>query len=503
MSPAMSAEEFRAHAHKAVDWLADYWDTVHTLPVQPSVRPGDTTRRLPATAPERPEDFAQVLKDLDGILVPGLTHWQHPSFFGYFPANTSGPSVLGDILAAGLNVQGMLWSTGPAATELETTACEWLRVLLDLPAVFQGNAVLHDTATSSCLMAMTAALNRAGGSGWRTDGDTTPYTCYTSEQANVMVQRVCRTVGIGDRRLRRVPTATDTLAMRPDALLHAIQEDLANGLTPLAVIATVGTTSTCAIDPLPAIADICRRHGIWLHVDAAYAGAAAVCPEHRWINDGARHADSYSTSPHKWLLTGFDCSVLWLADPSFLLQSTSTAADYLATDPDRHRDLGNWQLPLGRRLRALKLWSVLRCHGQEGLREHIRRSVAHARHFTDLVTQDERFELAAPPRLGLVCFRLRSETHTRDLIERLNASGRLFLSATRIHGTTAARLATGGTLTRDHHVEEAWHRIRVTADALCTPPGRRPPQARGAGPASAPVPSVDSPAIRSTVDTTP
>ncbi|MEV0170328.1 pyridoxal-dependent decarboxylase [Streptomyces sp. NPDC050803] len=464
---SMDPEEFRAEAHRVVDWIADYWRELPSRPVQTAVKPGRVTSQLPPSPPATAEPFSAVMEDLDQILLPAMTHWQHPSFFGYFPANTSGPSVLGDLLSAGLNVQGMLWSTSPAATELETTVCEWLRQLLDLPGAYRGNGVVQSTATTAFLMAITAALSRAGGADWRQEGDTRAYTCYTSDQANVMVQRVCRVVGIGDRRLRRIPSDPTTLALQPEALEQAIRADLAAGLRPAMVVATVGTTSTCAVDPLPRIGEICARHGLWLHVDAAYAGVAAVCPEYRWIHDGVAWADSYSTSPHKWLLTGFDCSVLWLSDPEPLMRATSAAADYLDTDPDACLDLGNWQLPLGRRFRSLKLWSVLRCHGQQGLRAHIRRGVAHAQAMSEHLRSDGRFEPAAPQRLGLVCFRLRAgDAATTALADRLNSSGRMFVTTTRVNGRAAVRLAAGGLFTRDEHIDEAWRHIRATADSI-------------------------------------
>ncbi|MEU6895573.1 pyridoxal-dependent decarboxylase [Streptomyces sp. NPDC046557] len=468
----MSPEEFRAHAHQVVDWVADYWAKVADLPVQARTVPGQVRAALPAVAPDRSEDFASVLRDVDEVLMPGLTHWQHPSFFGWFPANTSGPSVLGDILAAGLNVQGMMWSTSPACTELETLVCDWLVDLLALPQAWRGGGVLQDTATSAMLMATTASLSRAGGEEWRSGGVTGRYVCYASDQSNIMVRRVCRVTGIGDDRLRLIPTDPRTRGMDPQRLREAVSRDIAAGYVPLLAVATVGTTSTAAVDPLREVGAVCADFGMWLHVDAAYAGAASVCPELRWIHDGIEGADSYSMSPHKWLLTGFDCSVLWLADPAPLLHATSADAAYLAVDSphagaDAPRDYSNWQLPLGRRFRALKLWSVLRCYGTAGLREHIRDGVRRAERFARLIDADERFEVAAPPQLGLVCFRLTAGNGpTNRLLDAVNTSGQALLSQTRLDGQTALRLAPGGVFTTDAHLDALWDLLRSQADRV-------------------------------------
>jgi aromatic-L-amino-acid decarboxylase len=466
----MTPAEFRRYGHAVVDWVADYWAELADHPVLSTVAPGDVAGALPPAAPEHGEPVEAMLADLDRVIMPGITHWQHPAFFGYYPANTSGPSLLGDIVSGGLGVQGMLWSTSPACTELETVVCDWLAVLLGLPAAFRGGGVIQDTASSALLVAMVAALSRAGGAQWRERGGTGRYVMYASGQGNSSIPKTARIVGIGDSRLRLVDTDGATLAMRPDHLRALIAADRAAGYTPVAVVATIGTTSTSAVDPLPEIGEICREHGIWLHVDAAYAGAAAVCPEFQWINAGAEYADSYCVNPHKWLLTGFDCDVLWIADRAALLRATSLTPEYLrdgASDSGQVIDYRDWQVPLGRRFRAVKLWFVLRWYGADGLRAHIRSGVALAQDFAGWVRADDRFEVVAPHPFSLVCFRLRAADDVNaELLRRLNASGRLFLSHTEVHGRYTLRLAIGAPATRREHVADAWRRMRQEAARL-------------------------------------
>jgi aromatic-L-amino-acid decarboxylase len=466
----MTPEEFRRYGHAVVDWVADYWSGVGDHPVQSSVAPGDVAGALPAGAPEQGEQVEAMLADLDKIIMPGITHWQHPAFFGFFPANTSGPSLLGDILSGGLNVQGMLWSTSPACTELETVVCDWLARLMGLPEAFRGNGVIQDTASSALLVAVLAALSRAGGADWRERGAGDRYVMYASTQGNSSIPKTARIVGIGDAQLRLVDVDDTTLAMRPDHLRSLIEADRAAGYTPVAVVATIGTTSTTAVDPLPAIGEICREYGVWLHVDAAYAGAAGVCPEFTWINEGVEYADSYCFNPHKWLLTGFDCDVLWIADREAMLRATSLTPAYLrdaASESGQVIDYRDWQVPLGRRFRALKLWFVLRWYGAEGLRAHIRSGVALAQEFASWVRADDRFEVMAPHPLSLVCFRLRAGNDVNaELERRLNATGRLFLSHTEVNGHYTLRLAIGAPTTTHTHVAAAWTQIQTEATHL-------------------------------------
>lgn len=469
----MTPEQFREYGHAVVDWVADYWAGLAAQPVQPPVSPGAMAAALPAAAPERGEPVAAVLADLDRLVVPATLHWQHPSYFGYFPANTSGPSVLGDLVSAGLGTQGMLWSTGPACTELETVMLDWLAGLLDLPARFRsdgpGGGVIQDSASSATLVATLAALHRASGGRWRKSGVDRRVTVYTSTQGHSSVEKAVRIAGLGSAALRLVGV-DDQFALRPEALAERLAADRAAGAVPALVVATIGTTSTTAIDPLPAIGEICREYGTWLHVDAAYAGSAAVCPELRWTHAGVELADSYCFDPHKWLLTGFDCDAFWVADRAELVEALTVLPEYLrnaATATGAVIDYRDWQVPLGRRFRALKLWFVLRWYGAEGLRAHVRTGVELAARFAGWVRADDRFEVVAPHPFGLVCFRLRDSDGTNEeLLRRLNASGALYLTHTRVRERYVLRLAVGAPATAAAHIEAAWHRIQQVAGAL-------------------------------------
>ena len=486
MTRHMTAEEFRRFGHAAVDWIADYWARIEDFPVLSQDQPGEVRQRLPETPPEQGEEFDRILDDLHRVVVPGLTHWQHPGYFGYFPANTSGPSVLGDLICAGVGVQGMLWATSPSCTELETAMLDWLAELLALPPQFRsthtGGGVIQDSASSAALVATLAALHRASGGEWRRSGVTDRYIVYTSTQGHSSIEKAARIAGVGDANVRLVPVDPDTLAMRADALREMIDADKAAGAIPTLVVATVGTTSTTAIDPLAEIGPICRSFGVWLHVDAAYAGAAAVCPELRWIHDGLEYADSYCFDPHKWLLTGFDCDAFWVANRAELIQALSILPEYLrnaATESGAVIDYRDWQVPLGRRMRALKLWFVIRWYGAEGLRAHIRHGIGLAQQLAEWVRADERFEIVAPHPFSLVCFRLRPRPGENDavadacnaeLLRRLNDSGSLFLTHTRVRDRYVLRFAIGAPATEHRHVAAAWRRIQDTAGELLAEP---------------------------------
>ncbi|CAN5161061.1 pyridoxal-dependent decarboxylase [soil metagenome] len=478
----MTASQFRAHGRQVVDWIADYLETVESRPVRSQVSPGDLTAALPARPPETGTPFDDVLADLDRVILPGITHWQHPSYFAYFPANASGPAILGDLLSAGLGVQGMLWTTSPACTELETVVVDWLAQLLGLPEHFgpagSGGGTIADSASSANLIALLAALHRVSGGEVTRTGVRRPYTVYVSSQTHSSVEKAARIAGVGAEHVRVVAVDPVSQAMDPADLRRLIAADISAGAAPTMVCATVGTTATTAIDPVAEIGRVCREQGIWLHVDAAYAGVAALCPELRWINDGvAEYADSYCTDPHKWLLTNFDCTAFWVADRSMLTGALSVLPDYLrnqATETGAVLDYRDWQVPLGRRFRALKLWAVIRWYGAEGLRAHIRGHVALTQAFAGWVRADDRFEVVAPHPLSLVCFRPRwagldataADRRTRELMDRLNDSGALYLSHATVGDRMALRLAIGAPSTRREHIEAAWAAIRAAL-----PPG--------------------------------
>jgi aromatic-L-amino-acid decarboxylase len=468
MTGHMTPDEFREYGRQVVDWIADYYERIESFPVLAQVAPGEVRERLPAEPPEHGEPFAAILRDIDEVILPGITHWQHPSFFAYFPANCSGPAILGDLLASGLGVQGMLWATSPAATELETHVLDWLATLLDLPDRFRsdgpGGGVIQHSASDAALVAVLAALHRASGGRTQRSGVAAGrYTVYTSGQTHSSVEKACRISGLGADALRKIDVNPATLAARPEHLREIIARDLDDGMTPALVVAAVGTTGTGAVDPVAELAAIAHEHGAWLHVDAAWAGVAAVVPEFRWLNDGLEQADSYCTNPHKWLLSNFDCDAFWVADRAALVGALSILPEFLrntATDSGAVIDYRDWHVPLGRRFRALKLWAVIRWYGADGLRKHIRGHVALAQEFAAWVAADSRFEIVAPHPLSLVTFRLREgDDATHALMQRVNTSGELYLTHTVVNGNVALRLAIGSTLTERGHVQAAWHAL--------------------------------------------
>ncbi|HVE64637.1 MAG TPA: pyridoxal-dependent decarboxylase [Mycobacteriales bacterium] len=459
----MTSAAFRRHAHAAVDWVADYLDRVADLPVVPTVAPGDIRAMLPVSAPRHGEDFTDVLADLDQVIVPGLMHWQSPGFFGYFPSNSSAPSIIGELLSAGLGVQGMLWSTSPACTELESHVLDWLAEMLDLPAAFRsdgpGGGVIQDSASSATLCALLAARHRAG-------ADLGSLTVYSSSHAHSSVEKAVRIAGLAPDQLRQVEV-DDAFAMRAESLAALIAEDLAAGRTPTLVVAALGTTSTQAVDPLRKIAEIARAHGAWLHVDAAMSGTATLCPEFRDLNDGLELADSYCVNPHKWMLVNFDCDAFFVADRTALTTALSVVPEYLrnaASDSGAVIDYRDWQIPLGRRFRALKLWLVIRHYGVEGLQRHIRHHVDLAHELAGWVRADARFELAAPVRLNLVCLRhVDGDDATQRLLDAVNASGEAFVTHTRLDGRLVLRACVGATQTQAAHVRRLWDLIAGAA----------------------------------------
>lgn len=469
----MTAEQFRQYGKQVVDWIADYYARIESLPVLSQVRPGEVREALPKHPPLRGEAFESVLRDMDKVVLPGVTHWQSPNFFAYFPANASGPAILGDLLSSALGVQGMLWATSPACTEMESHVLDWLVPMLGLPEKFlsssTGGGVIQDTASSATLCAMLAARERATSYTTNLRGTEGKLVAYTSTQAHSSLEKAAMIAGIGLNNLRLVEV-DQNFALKPAALKLQVEKDCAAGMVPFFVCGTVGTTSSNAMDPLPAIASVCREHNLWFHVDAAMSGTAALCPEFRHYQQGVEHADSYCFNPHKWMFTNFDCDCFYVADRKALINTLSILPEYLknkATESAAVFDYRDWQIPLGRRFRSLKLWFVIRHYGVEGLQFHVRRHVEIAQSFAGWVRQDARFELVAPVPLNLVCFRYRgSEEDNQRLMDRLNHGGDLYLTHTRLADQFVLRFCVGQTNTTMKHVERAWQRIQEEAAKL-------------------------------------
>jgi aromatic-L-amino-acid decarboxylase len=483
----MDPAEFRRHAHHVADWIADYLNNSERYPVLSRAQPGDIRAALPSSAPEAGESFDAIFADFERVIVPGLTHWNHPGFFAYFAITASAPGVLAEFLSAALNQQAMLWRTSPAATELEDVALGWLRRLLGLPDTFEG--VIYDTASIASLHGLAAARE------WKVPGvreaglasrsDVPPLCVYCSEHAHSSIDKAVILLGLGHRALRKIP-ADDAFRMRPDALASAIAEDRAAGLRPMAVVATVGTTSTTSVDPVPAIATICEREGIWLHVDAAYAGVAALVPGYQWTLAGCDHADSFVVNPHKWLFTPFDLSAFYSRRMDVVRAAFSLTPEYLKTaEASRVKNLMDTGVQLGRRFRALKLWMILRHFGAEGIRARLAEHMRLARVFAEWVDADPDFERLAPVPFSVVCLRARPaqgdwseadlEKLNGELLDAVNASGEVFLSHTKLDGRFVIRLAIGHIRTEAKHVRRAWELLKENASQLAAknPAGAR------------------------------
>lgn len=482
--PHLSPDEFRTLGYRVVDWIAGYMQRVESLPVLSRVAPGEVLRALPESPPlsglGTPAAWDSVFDDLDRVILPAITHWQSPNFYAYFPCNASGPAILGEVLSAGLNVNGMLWATSPAATELETRVLDWLAEMTALPGEFRstgpnGGGCIQGTASESTLIALVAARQRAMATGSGPD-----FVAYASTQSHSSVVKAAMIAGLArspeDRSHLRLIETDATFAMRPDLLETALRDDLRAGRTPFFVCATVGTTSSTAVDPVDRVADAIARasggHGTapWLHVDAAHSGCACICPEFRPMLRGVEHADSLCFNPHKWLLTNFDCDCFFTRDRRSLLAALSVSPEYLrnaASQSGAVTDYRDWQIPLGRRFRALKLWLVIRHYGVEGLRAHIRSHVRLATLLESWVRQDPRFELAAPRTVNLVCFRLRgpdADRRTAALLDAVNASGRAYLTHTVLGGRCTIRVAIGAPATEERHVRATWEAIQRLAE---------------------------------------
>ncbi len=456
----MTPEEFRKAGHEAVDWIADYLRDIRDYPVLAPVKPGEITAKLPASAPEQGEPPEAILRDFREILVPGITHWNHPRFFAYFSISGSGPGILGEMLAAGLNVNHMLWKASPAATELEQLTLSWVRQWLGLPQDFFG--IIHDTASISTMHAVLAA-RCAYSDEARLNGDFARLVLYTSQHANLSVDRAALATGVGLHNIRHIPL-DDQFRMRPEALREAIQADLAKGNRPFCVVPTLGTTSTASLDPLPEVLRVAREFNLWVHVDAAYAGPSAVLDEYKHILDGAAEADSLVLNPHKWLFTPADLSVLYTRRPEVFRRALSleeTPAYLKSTSVDNAVNLSDYSVALGRRFRSLKLWFVLRSYGREGIARLLREQMRLAKLFAQWVAADARFEVSAPVDFSLVCFRLKGpDEASRTLLDRLNQSGYAFLSNTTLYGKFVLRLAIGNIATTEADLRGTWDKIQ-------------------------------------------
>ena len=468
----MDPEEFRRHAHRLADWIADYFADPGRYPVLARIAPGDIKSALPAEAPRDGESFERMLADFEKILLPGITHWNHPAFFAYFAITGSAPGVLAEFLSAALNVQAMLWRTSPAATELEEVTLAWLRALLGLPSAFEG--VIYDTASISTLHALTAARERAVPSvralGLAGREALPRMRVYCSDQTHSSIDKAVILLGLGQESLSKIPSDRE-FRMRVDLLAAAIAEDRKHGVLPLAVVATVGTTSSTSIDPLPETAALCAQESIWLHVDAAYAGVAAMVPGHEWVLNGAGLADSLVVNPHKWMFTPFDLSVLYCRRMDLIRAAFALTPEYLKTiEAAPVHNLMDTGIQLGRRFRALKLWMVMRHFGANGLRARLSEHMRLARLFAAWVDGSVEFERLAPVPFSVVCFRARAD-HDVDafnerLLEALNSTGEMFISHTRLHDEYALRLAIGNLRTTEVHVRDAWKLIQEQAKRL-------------------------------------
>jgi aromatic-L-amino-acid decarboxylase len=469
----MTPEEFRQRGHAMVDWIADYHSRIESFPVLSQVKPGQIRAALPENPPAQGESFDALLKDVDRVILPGVTHWQSPNFFAYFPCNASGPGILGDLLSSGLGVQGMLWSTSPACTELETHVLDWLVGMLGLPEKFlsssRGGGVIQDTASSAALCALLAARERATNYSSNKKGCDGKLVAYASTQTHSSLEKAAMIAGLGVENLRLIEV-DEKFAMRPKALARQVEADKKAGLTPCFVCATIGTTSSNGMDPIAAIAEVCRQHNLWLHVDAAMSGTAMLCPEFRYLQSGVELADSYNFNPHKWMFTSFDCNCFWVADRKALIQTLSILPEYLrnqASESGSVIDYRDWHIQLGRRFRSLKLWFVIRHYGVEGLQHHIREHVHLAQQFAEWVRNDDGFEIAAPAPLNLVCFRHKGGDAANQIImDRLNRSGDLYLTHTKLNGKMTLRMCVGQTNTQTRHVKRAWERIQEEAQKL-------------------------------------
>ncbi len=471
----MEIEEFRKEAHRLVDWMADYLRDIRTYPVKSQVKPKEIIDGLPEQPPENAQSFDNIMADFENTIMPGITHWQHPSFFAYFPANSSPPSVLAEMLTATLGAQCMLWQTSPAAAELEERMIDWLRQMIGLPDEFTG--VIQDTASTATLCSILSARERYSDFKINRDGlfNSSPLAVYCSKETHSSIDKAVRIAGLGTESLRKIDV-DEKFAMIPEALEAQVESDLKDGIQPLCVIATMGTTSSTAIDPIDSIGKICQKHNIWLHVDAAYAGTALLLPEMRWMSEGMEMADTFVFNPHKWMFTNFDCSAYFVKDPSLLVRTFEILPEYLKTkEVDRVNNYRDWGIPLGRRFRALKLWFVIRMYGVSGLQKMIRNHLDWAQELVDKIENHPDFEIMAPIPLNLICFRyhpakidnpMELEKINAHLLEELNRTGKIYMTHTKLNGKYALRFVASQTSVTQEDITQAWDLIEHTAEKI-------------------------------------
>jgi aromatic-L-amino-acid decarboxylase len=454
--------DFRRAAHQAVDWAAEYLEHVRDYPVVPRLNPGDLTDSLPSSAPDRGESFDDILRDFDSKILPAVTHWNHPRFLAYFACTGSTPAIIAEMLSATLNTNGLHWKTSPAVAELEQVALGWLRQWMGLPDDYFG--IIFDTASVSSLHAIACAREMADPDA-RVNGSTPNLVLYTSQESHSSIEKAAICLGIGQKNVRKVPSDAE-FCMRVDALDQLIEKDLAAGLRPFCVVATVGTTSSTSVDPVAPIADVAARHNLWLHIDAAYAGIAAILPEHQHILAGAERAHSLVVNPHKWMFTPVDLSAFYTRYPDILRRAFSLTAEYLYTaDNTRQLNLMDYGVPLGRRFRSLKLWFLMRYFGRERIQQVLRNHIAWADRLAKQIEADSRFELSAPHPFSVVCFRYKgSDAENKQIMEAANATGEVYLSSTVLDGKVVLRVAIGNLQTTWDDVNRAWELLKTAAD---------------------------------------